>query len=279
MKSKTENPIVETNERTNRRTFLKQSAAFAGGSVLWSTLPVSLFAQITQSDDPRLFTETIRYAGASGPMIAYMARPKGNKKYPAVIVIHENRGLQPHIKDVARRIALEGFVALAPDALSPQGGTPEKPEEAGPLFQKLDYEVTKKDFSAAVAYLKTNPQTTGKVGCTGFCWGGAMTNHVAVNAPDLDAAVPYYGGQPKAEDVPKIQAPMLLHYAGNDERINAGIPAFEEALKKAGIEYQLYVYEGAAHAFNNDSNPGRYNKEAADLAWKRTIDFFKEKLD
>jgi len=279
MKSKTENPIVETNERTNRRTFLKRSAAFAGGSVLWSTLPVSLFAQITQSDDPRLFTETIRYAGASGPMIAYMARPKGNKKYPAVIVIHENRGLQPHIKDVARRIALEGFVALAPDALSPQGGTPERPEEAGPMFQKLDYEVTKKDFSAAVAYLKTNPQTTGKVGCTGFCWGGAMTNHVAVNAPDLDAAVPYYGGQPKAEDVPKIKAPMLLHYAGNDERINAGIPAFEEALKKAGIEYQLYVYEGAAHAFNNDSNPGRYNKEAADLAWKRTIDFFKEKLD
>jgi carboxymethylenebutenolidase len=279
MKSETENPIVETNERTNRRTFLKQSAAFAGGSVLWSTLPVNLFAQITQSDDPRLFTETIRYAGASGPMIAYMARPKGNKKYPAVIVIHENRGLQPHIKDVARRIALEGFVALAPDALSPQGGTPEKPEEAGPMFQKLDYEVTKKDFSAAVAYLKTNPQTTGKVGCTGFCWGGAMTNHVAVNAPDLDAAVPYYGGQPKAEDVPKIKAPMLLHYAGNDERINAGIPAFEEALKKAGIEYQLYMYEGAAHAFNNDSNPGRYNKEAADLAWKRTINFFKEKLD
>jgi carboxymethylenebutenolidase len=193
-------------------------------------------------------------------------------------VIHENRGLQPHIKDVARRMALEGFVALAPDALSPLGGTPEKPEEAGPMFQKLDYEVTKKDFSAAVAYLKTNPLTTGKVGCTGFCWGGAMTNHVAVNAPELDAAVPYYGGQPKAEDVPKIKAPLLLHYAGNDERINAGIPAFEAALKEAKIEYQLYMYEGAAHAFNNDSNPERYNKEAADLAWKRTIEFFKEKL-
>ena len=139
------------------------------------------------------------------------------------------------------------------------------------MFQKLDYEKTKQDFSAAVAYLKTNPQTTGKVGCTGFCWGGAMTNHVAVNSPEFDAAVPYYGGQPKAEDVQKIKAPMLLHYAGNDERINKGIPDFEAALKTAKIEYQLYMYEGAGHAFNNDSNPERYNKEAADLAWKRTI--------
>lgn len=235
-------------------------------------------AEIIKPDDSRLITETVRYAGASGPMIAYMARPKGKKKLPAVIVIHENRGLQPHIKDVTRRMALEGFVALAPDALSPLGGTPENPSEAGPMFQKLDYEKTKQDFAAAVAYLKTNPQTTGKVGCTGFCWGGAMTNHVAVNAPDLNAAVPYYGGQPKSEDVPKIKAPLLLHYAGNDERINKGIPEFEAALKNANKEYQLYMYEGAAHAFNNDSNPERYNKEAADLAWKRTIDFFKKKL-
>jgi len=211
-------------------------------------------------------------------MIAYMARPKGKKKYPAIVVIHENRGLQPHIKDVARRFALEGFVALAPDALSPLGGTPEKAEEIGPMFQKLDNEMTKKDFSAAVAYLKTSPQTTGKVGCTGFCWGGSMTNNVAVNTPDLDAAVPYYGGQPKAEDVAKIKAPMLLHYAGNDARINAGIPDFEAALKAAKIEYTLYMYEGAGHAFNNDSNPDRYNKEAADLAWGRTIEFFKKKL-
>lgn len=264
--------------KTGRRQFLKKTAAFASGSVLLSISHVNLFAEIIKADDARLVTETISYAGASGPMIAYLARPKGKKKLPAVIVIHENRGLQPHIKDVARRMALEGFVALAPDALSPQGGTPEKPEDAGPMFQKLDYEVTKNDFSAAVAYLKTNPLTTGKVGCTGFCWGGAMTNHVAVNAPELDAAVPYYGGQPKTEDVPKIKAPLLLHYAGNDERINAGIAAFEAALKEAKVEYQLYMYEGAAHAFNNDSNPQRYNKEAADLAWKRTIEFFKEKL-
>ncbi|MDP3643383.1 MAG: dienelactone hydrolase family protein [Bacteroidota bacterium] len=269
---------AEKSNKSNRREFLKKTTALAGGSILLSSFPAQLFAEIIKADDPRLITATINYTGASGPMIAYLARPKGKKKLPAVIVIHENRGLQPHIKDVTRRFALEGFVALAPDALSPLGGTPEKPEEAGPMFQKLDYEKTKQDFSAAVAYLKTNPQTNGKVGCTGFCWGGAMTNHVAVNSPDLDAAVPYYGGQPKTEDVPKIKAPMLLHYAGKDERINAGIPAFEAALKENKIEYQLYIYEGAAHAFNNDSNPERYNKEAADLAWKRTIEFFKKKL-
>jgi len=278
MKPQNEHQTLESNDKSSRREFIKKTAFFTGGSVLLTSLPASIIAEITNTDDPRLIIETIKYNGASGPMIAYLARPKGKKKHPAVIVIHENRGLQPHIKDVARRFALEGFVALAPDALSPQGGTPEKPEEAGPLFQKLDYEKTKQDFSAAVAYLKTNPQTNGKVGCTGFCWGGAMTNHVAVNTPDLDAAVPYYGGQPKAEDVPKIKAPMLLHYAGNDERINAGIPAFEAALKEAKIEYQLFMYEGAAHAFNNDSNPQRYNKETADLAWGRTIEFFRKKL-
>lgn len=268
------------NGKTNRREFIKKSAALAAGSIIaFPILPsFNLEAQITNSDDPLLFTETIQYAGATGLVLAYLARPKGKKKYPAVIVIHENRGLQPHIKDVARRMALEGFVVIAPDALSPQGGTPEKPEEAGPMFQKMDYEATKKDFTAAVAYLKTNPLTTGKVGCTGFCWGGAMTNQVAVNSPDLLAAVPYYGMPPKVEDVPKIKAAMLLHYAGNDERINQGIPSFEEALKKANIEYKLYMYEGAGHAFNNDSNPERYNKEAADLAWKRTIEFLKEKL-
>jgi carboxymethylenebutenolidase len=278
MKTRPEKLNSESSLKTDRREFLKRTAAVAGASLLLNTFPTSLFAEITKADDSRLVTETIHYPGASDQMIAYLARPKGKKKYPAIVVIHENRGLQPHIKDVARRFALEGFVALAPDALSPQGGTPEKAEEIGPMFQKLDNEMTKKDFSAAVAYLKTNPQTTGKVGCTGFCWGGSMTNNVAVNTPDLDAAVPYYGGQPKAEDVAKIKAPLLLHYAGNDARINAGIPDFEAALKAAKIEYQLYMYEGAGHAFNNDSNPERYNKEAADLAWGRTIAFFKKKL-
>jgi len=278
METKPEKLDRESALKTDRREFLKRTAAITGGSLLLNSFSASLFAEITKADDSRLITETIKYNGASGPMIAYMARPKGKKKYPAIVVIHENRGLQPHIKDVARRFALEGFVALAPDALSPLGGTPEKAEEIGPMFQKLDNEMTKKDFSAAVAYLKTNPQTTGKVGCTGFCWGGSMTNNVAVNTPDLDAAVPYYGGQPKAEDVAKIKAPMLLHYAGNDARINAGIPDFEAALKAAKVEYTLYMYEGAGHAFNNDSNPDRYNKEAADLAWGRTIEFFKKKL-
>ena len=278
MESTSQKSNNETGIRTSRREFCKKTTALAGGSVLLCTLPSNLFAEFAKSDDPELITETIHYAGASGPMIAYLARPSGNMKHPAVIVIHENRGLQPHIKDVARRFAHEGFVALAPDALSPLGGTPEKQEDAIPMFQKLDNAATIQDFTAAVKYLKTNPLTTGKVGCTGFCWGGGMTNQVAVHAPDLDAAVPYYGLQPKAEDVPKIKAPLLLHYAGDDERINKGIPEFEAALKAAKIEYHLYIYEGAQHAFNNDTNPERYNKEAAELAWKRTIAFFKEKL-
>ena len=271
---------VSKTGKTNRREFLKKSAALAGGSVVaFSMLPsLNLNAQITNSDDPRLYTETIKYSGENGSVLAYLAKPKGSGKYPAVIVIHENRGLQPHIKDVTRRIALEGFLAIAPDALSHQGGTPESMDEAIGMIQKLDPEATKKDFTAAVQYLKTNPQTTGKVGCTGFCWGGGMTNQVVVNSPDLTAAVPYYGKQPKSEDVPKIKAAMLIHYAGKDEWINGGIKEFEEALKKAKIEYQIFMYEGAQHAFNNDTNPERYNKEAADLAWGRTIAFFKEKL-
>jgi len=278
MESKLKESNLTPGNTKSRREFFRKTTMIAGGSVLFSAMPSALFAEVTKTDDPRLITETIHYAGLSGPMVAYLARPTGTKKYPSVIVIHENRGLQPHIKDVARRIALEGFVALAPDALSPLGGTPEKPEDAIPMFAKLDYPATVQDFTSAVKYLKTNPQTTGKVGCTGFCWGGAMTNQVAVNAPDLDAAVPYYGSQPKAEDVAKIKAPLLLHYAGNDDRINKGIPEFEAALKNAKIEYHLYMYQGAEHAFNNDTNPERYNKEAADLAWKRTIEFLKEKL-
>ena len=266
--------------KTDRREFLKKSAVLAGGTVIAFSMmpPLDLDAQITNSDDLHLFTETITYSGADGSVQAYLAKPKGIGKYPAVIVIHENRGLQPHIKDVARRIALEGFVVIAPDALTAQGGTPPNMEEAIGMIQKLDAEVTKKDFTAAVQYLKTNPLTTGKVGCTGFCWGGGMTNQVAVNSPDLVAAVPYYGMPPKSEDVPKIKAAMLLHYAGKDDWINKAIPEFEAALKSAKIEYQLYMYEGAQHAFNNDTNKERYNKEAADLAWKRTIAFFKEKL-
>lgn len=264
--------------KTGRREFLKKTTALGSGYILLSVIPSGTLAQITKDDDPRLFTESINYAGVGLPMIAYQARPVANKKYPAVIVIHENRGLQPHIKDVARRIALEGFVAFAPDALSSFGGTPDNQDEAVQMIQKLDNQKTIQNLVAAVKYLKTNPMTTGEVGCTGFCWGGGMTNQVAVNSPDLDAAVPYYGMQPKAEDVSKIKCPILIHYAGNDERIDAGIPDFEKALKQAKVEYQIYIYPGAEHGFNNDTNPQRFNKEAADLAWSRTIKFFKDKL-
>jgi carboxymethylenebutenolidase len=175
-------------------------------------------------------------------------------------------------------MAKEGFLSIAPDALSPLGGTPEDISNVGAMFKQLNSEQTTKNFVAAVKYLKTHPLSTGKVGCTGFCWGGAMTNQVAVNSPDLNAAVPYYGRQPVAEDVEKIKAPVMAHYAGNDAGINAGIPAFEEALKKYNKEYQIFIYEGANHAFNNDSNPERYNEQAAKLAWSRTVAFFKEKL-
>lgn len=263
-----------------RRDLFARFAGLVGGAAAACVLLPRSTAQgeIVPKDDPRLHTEWVEYPGQTGPMRAYLARPKAEEKRPAVIVIHENRGLVPHIQDVARRMAVEGFLAVAPDALSPQGGTPEDPQKAQPLFQKLDYPATVKNFVAAVQYLKTHPLSTGKVGCTGFCWGGAMTNQVAVNAPDLVAAVPYYGGQPAIEDVPKIKAAMLLHYAGRDERINKGIPAFEKALKEAGVDYKIYVYEGTEHAFNNDTNEARYNKEAAQLAWQRTIAFFKEKL-
>ena len=264
-----------------RREFFKKLVVLAGGvAAAHSMLSVlEARAEIVAGDDPRLETEMVTYQGAD-EMSAYLAKPKEMEdNLPGVIVIHENRGLQPHIKDVARRMALEGFVALAPDALSPLGGTPEDDVDAArSKMRELDREKTVKNFVAAVDYMKTHPLTTGKVGCTGFCWGGAMTNQVAVHAPDLIAAVPYYGSQPDAQDVPKIEASILAHYAGEDERINKGIQAFEKALKEAGIDYKFYMYDGAQHAFNNDDNPGRYNKEAAELAWKRTIEFFNEKL-
>jgi carboxymethylenebutenolidase len=269
--------------RLDRREFLRSLAGIAGGTAAAAALlpllePALASAQVIAKDDPRLVAETIKYPIESGEMAAYFARTKDGGKRPAVIVIHENRGLNPHIEDVARRVALEGYLALAPDALSPLGGTPADPATATPLFQKLDRAANIRNFVAAVAYLKTHPLSTGKVGCMGFCWGGGVTNQVAVNAPDLAAGVPFYGAQPAVEDVPKIKAALLLHYAGTDDRINAGIPAYEEALKKAGLDYALHMYEGAGHAFFNDSNPSRYNKEAAELAWKRTLDFFGRKL-
>jgi carboxymethylenebutenolidase len=266
-----------------RRGFIEKLSLLVGGTAAaLALLPLiennSAHAEVVPADDPRLQTEYITYPGATGDVRASLARPKGDAKLPGVIVIHENRGLNPHIEDVARRVALEGFLAIAPDALSPFGGTPKDPDEARTLIGKLDGQATIKNYVAAVQYLKTHPLSTGKVGCMGFCWGGGMTNQVAVNAADLIAAVPFYGAQPAPEDVPKIKAALLLHYAGLDERINAGIAAYEAALKKASIDYKLYMYEGAAHAFFNDTNAERYHKEAAQMAWQRTIAFLNEKL-
>ncbi|NQU87308.1 MAG: dienelactone hydrolase family protein [Mariniphaga sp.] len=271
--------------KIERRSFVKKLSMVFGGTVAISTfLPLFEVNYLKAAEkinaEELLFIEQITFKGETGEMKAFLARPKEKKRYPAVIVIHENKGLQPHIKNVNKRMAMEGFLAIAPDALSPMGGTPDNDVDlARTRMRELDMEKTIKNFTAAVKYLKTHPLSTGKVGCTGFCWGGAMTNKVAVNAPNLDAAVPYYGSQPAKEDVLKIKAPVLAHYAGDDARINKGIDAFKEALKAAGVEHQTFIYEGAKHAFNNDSNPERYHEEAAKLAWKRTIDFFKEKLD
>ena len=268
----------------NRRDFIDRLAKLAGGSALALALLPSLEnnhakAQTVAKDDKNLDAKYIEYQGASGKMRGYLAMPKKIKgKIPAVVVIHENRGLNAHIEDVARRAALAGFIALAPDALSPVGGTPDDMDKARDLIGKLDYPKTVGDFVAAVSYLKTVKNSNGNVGCVGFCWGGSMANQLAVNSPDLKAAVAFYGGQPKAEEVSKIKAAVHLHYAGLDERIDAGIPAYEAALNKNNVKYELYMYEGVNHAFHNDTNEARYNAEAAKLAWGRTIKFLTDNL-
>ncbi|MBI5441872.1 MAG: dienelactone hydrolase family protein [Deltaproteobacteria bacterium] len=274
---------VRAQSGMNRRQFIKNSSLLAGGIAAGHALLPSLenamaYAEIVPKEDPRLVRESVRYPGAAGEMRAYLAAPKGSGRLPGVLVVHENRGLNAHIEDVARRIASDGFLALAPDALSASGGTPPEQEQAIKLIGQLDAQANTKNFLAAVQYLRAHPRSGGKIGVVGFCWGGAVANQLAVHSPDVSAVVPYYGRQPAEEDVPKIKAALLLHYAGIDEAINKGIPSYEAALKKAGVDYRLHVYEGAKHAFNNDTNPERYNKEAADLAWGRTMAFFKEKL-
>lgn len=233
-------------------------------------------------DDVALTTGVITFSAGDEDVQGYLAAPEEKsgegERHPGVIVIHENRGLNPHIEDVARRAAAAGFVALAPDALSPFGGTPDDEDEARELIGKLDPVETLQRFLAAVDHLKNRESCTGKVGCVGFCWGGAMANQLAVHSADLLAAVPFYGRQAAAEDVPKIQASLQLHYAELDERINAGIADYEAALKNAGVDYTLYMYEGCHHAFHNDTSPSRHNAEAARLAWRRTVDFLSEKL-
>ncbi|HYJ37443.1 MAG TPA: dienelactone hydrolase family protein [Chitinophagaceae bacterium] len=236
------------------------------------------YAQAAVTKDDDLITEKITFAGVNGEMKAYIARPKEEKKYSAVMVIHENRGLNAHIEDVARRAANAGYIAIAPDALSPQGGAPDDPDKAREMFGKIDAKENLQNFVKGFDYLSARKDCNGKFGCVGFCWGGALSNQLAVNYPNLKAAVSFYGRQPDAADVPKIKAAVQLHYGSLDERINAGIAAYEEALKKAGVKYELYMYEGAQHAFHNDTATGRYNEAAAKLAWQRTLDFFKKYL-
>jgi carboxymethylenebutenolidase len=273
-----------THERLDRRIFMDRLARLAGGTAAAAALLPVLQANyakaaIVAPDDARVRAEEVTFPGATGAVQAYLARPADAQgALPAVIVIHENRGLNPHIEDVARRVALEGFIALAPDFLSPAGGTPENEDQAREMIRQLDQQQTIRNALAAVDFLKNHEAATGKVGVVGFCWGGALANQIAVNSADVAAVVPFYGRQPADSDVTKIQAPLLLHYAGLDERINAGIPAYEQALKDAGVDYTIYIYEGANHAFHNDTSEARYDPAAAQLAWSRTIDFFKRHL-
>lgn len=272
-----------THKPLSREVFLKKLATLTGSTAAaTAVLPLLevnyAHAATVPDQDDRLATERVSYPGEGSDMKAYVARPKAEKKYPVVMVIHENRGLNPHIEDVTRRMALEGFLAIAPDALSPYGGTPSDADKARELFGQLDAAKNLSNFIKGFAYAKSRTDTTQKRGCIGFCWGGGLANQLAVNMPDLNVAVPFYGRQPEAADVPKIKAFVQLHYGGLDERINAGIPAYEQALKQAGIRYELYVYEGAQHAFNNDTAPTRYNEAAAKLAWSRTIKLLQKEL-
>ena len=264
----------------NRRSFIDRLATLAGGAAAASALLPLLennyaHAQVIPEGDPRIAAETVQVPGVQG-LTGYLVKPKAGGKLPTVLVIHENRGLNPHIKDVTRRVATEGFVALGLDYLGPIGGTPADEDKARDMIGTLKQPDVVASGRAAVAFLKG--QGNGKVGAVGFCWGGLAVNNLAVAEPNLDAGVAYYGRQPPADQVASIKAPLMLHYAGLDEPVNAGIPAYEAALKAAGKTYELHMYQGANHAFNNDTNAARYNKEAADLAWSRTIAFFRKHL-
>jgi carboxymethylenebutenolidase len=269
----------------SRRDFLDSAAKFAVGgftaaAMLESLRPNYAFAQQVAKNDPRIKTEYVTYPSpqGSGSMRGYLALPAGaTGKLPAVVVIHENRGLNPYIEDVARRLAVEGYLAFAPDALTPLGGYPNDDEKAAQMFSQLDRTKATEDLLAVVPYVKSRPDCNGKVGAVGFCYGGTIVNTMAVRFPDLAAAVPFYGGQPSAEDAAKIKAPLLIHYAGIDERLNAGWPAYRDALGANGVRYVMYSYPGTNHGFHNDTTP-RYDESAAKLAWARTLAFFKEYL-
>lgn len=266
-----------THKPLTREEFLSRLVKLVGTTTAALTLLPMLeanYVHAAKTDQEKLFTERITYPAGTGEMKAYVARPEKELKYAAVMVIHENRGLNPHIEDVARRAAHAGYLAIAPDALGPQGGTPANEDQAREMIGKLDAQQNLQNFIKGFDYLATRKDFNGRFGCVGFCWGGGLSNQLAINVPSLKAAVAFYGLQPNAADVPKIKAAVQLHYGSLDERIDAGIPAYEEALKKAGIIYELYMYEGANHAFHNDTSPTRYNETAAKLAWQRTVDFW-----
>ncbi len=270
----------------DRRGFLDRATKFAVGGVtagmlLDSLSPKFAEAQKVPTDDARIKAERVEYPSpaGSGTMKGYLVRPaKATGKLSGVVVVHENRGLNPHIEDIARRLALDNFIAFAPDALTPLGGYPAGGEdEARTLFGKLDQTKTREDMVAAAGFLQKHAECTGRVGAVGFCWGGGISNLLATRIPDLGAAVPFYGSAAADADVPRIKAPLLIHYAGTDTRINAAWPAFETALKAANVRYTMHMYDGASHGFNNDTTP-RYDEKAATLAWTRTVEFFNTHL-
>jgi len=269
----------------SRRDFMDRAAKFAAGGVTAAALVETLspnyaFAEQVPKDDKRLKTEYITFQSPQGygSIRAYLARPADAKgKLPGVLVVHENRGLNPYIEDVARRLGVAGYLTLAPDELTPVGGYPGDDDKGRDLQAKLDQKKMMEDWYAAAMFLKSNAACTGKIGVVGFCYGGSVTNALAVRIPDLAAAVPFYGMQPSAEDTAKIKAPLLIHYGGLDDRVNAGWPAYEAALKANHVAYAAYIYEGANHGFHNDTTP-RYDKAAATLAWDRTLEFFSKNL-
>ena len=269
----------------DRRTFLDGAASFARGGLtaaaIWESLrPNYAWAEQIAKDDARIRTEyaTVPSPQGNGAIRGYLVRPARVGKLPGVLVIHENRGLNPYIEDVARRLGVENFLAFAPDGLTSAGGYPGDDEKGAERFRQVDRDKMNEDFVAAAYWLKGRPDCTGKIGAVGFCFGGGVANMLAVRlGADLSAAVPFYGGQPKAEDVPRIKAPLLLHYASLDTRVNAGWPAYEQALKANHITYTAHIYEGANHGFHNDTTP-RYDEAAAKLAWKRTLEFLSRYL-
>jgi carboxymethylenebutenolidase len=271
--------------RIDRRKFVERLSAYAVGGLTVSSLLGFIMPNYqdkiqVRADDPRLKSEYTEYSSpkGGGSIKGLLSRPADNKgKLPGIVVVHENRGLNPHIEDVGRRAALAGFISLAPDALTPLGGYPGNDDDGRALQQKRDRNEMLEDFIAAYEYLKVHPECDGNVGVVGFCFGGWIANMMAVRVPDLKAAVPFYGGQPTAEEVPQINAPLLLQYAALDTRVNAGWPAYEAALKENKKDYTAYIYPNVNHGFHNDTTP-RYDEQAAKLAWQRTIDFFKEKL-